>query len=133
MGRKNKEPPGFYSYQEAYPIIQKMSDSDLGKYYRAKYEYWIEGVYPDFTGYEKPDVAETMWCLQKGKLDNDRMAYYVTGVKRMYAAWARDHKDASGNAEMNVTDWYIWKKTLLIQKGEPNVYFDVVTEMDLIE
>lgn len=124
-------PPGFYSYEDSDEIIQDLSDADAGKYYKRKYDYWLRGVFPDFTDCDEPKVLLTIWKLEKSRLDANRHAYYVKSVKAMYSTYCREAQK-QGDVEQDILSWFAWKKVCLMREGTRNVYFENVTEEDLI-
>lgn len=122
---KNSSPPGFYSYGESYPIIQKLTDEEAGKLFKAKYDYWFNDREPTF---ESNPILETVWTFEKSKLDSDRYTYYLNSVRNSYNSYCRDHKDDALSKDL----WFSWKKRLLEQEGIKSKAFDVVNIEDLI-
>ncbi|MBQ3374640.1 MAG: hypothetical protein IJG40_16060 [Oscillospiraceae bacterium] len=130
MGRKNKEPPGFYSYRESMRQVMKLSDSDAGRLWKAKYEYWYNGVIPDFSDCER---LETMWDYEQEKLDRDRYSYYVTAVKNAYKTYLRDNKEEiTGQPPLSIDVWFNWKVLMLQRENKRELPFEVVDVEDVI-
>lgn len=123
---KNKKgnPPGFYSYEESFAAIQRMTDEEAGRLYKGKYLYWIKGEEPDFSDNER---LETVWIFDKARLDADKYAYYLQSVKNSYSAYKRDNKEEP----LPIEDWFLWKRTRFERDGVSHVAFEIVDIADL--
>lgn len=123
---KKGNPPGFYSYEESFTAIQRLTDEEAGRLYKAKYCYWINNQEPDFSDNER---LETVWIFEKARLDTDRYSYYLNSVKNSYNVYKRDNKENP----LAIDSWFTWKKAVYESEGVHCRAFEIVDIADLMK
>lgn len=76
--------PGVMIYFDILQVLERISDQDAGRLFRAILEYGRDGKIPAL-----PDSAYVIWPLIQSRLDYDDERYYTTAYKRKYAAYIR--------------------------------------------
>lgn len=77
-----KKPKGFFTYFHLSPIIEKLSDQQAGRLYKALLRYGDTGEYTDFSDDLACDMAYT---LMKGEIDINVERYNEICEKRSEA------------------------------------------------
>ena len=87
----SKARPGVITYFSMRTAIEKLTDDQAGKLYKAILIYGQEGIEPNFYG----DMAlQLMWAVTKPQIDADGVTYTSKVESGNYAAYCKKAKRA---------------------------------------
>ncbi len=118
------QPTAFYSYSESYPVLQALTDEELGQLYRAKYEYFFLGAVPEF----KSERMNFIWLIERPRLDKDKKAWHMKCVRNAYKAYEREHKEDPDKKDIVL--WFIDRKQAGYDSGFPDPSFEALSPND---
>lgn len=88
MAKKAKSQPGVMLYFADFINIEKLSDDQLGKIFRATMTYGLRGAIPDFSFIENPverEYFEVIWNFFKTAVERDWARYIKNKEVKMRA------------------------------------------------
>ena len=91
--------PGIMIYFDVIETVNRLSDQNAGRLFRAILEYGMTRRVP-----ELPEKLFLIWPLVQMRLDNDDQRYYRVTLKRRYAAYARWTKE-KGQIPLEYEQW----------------------------
>lgn len=91
--------PGIMIYFDMLETVNRLSDRDAGRLFRAILEYGMTQRVP-----ELPEKLFLIWPLLQMRLDNDDQRYYRVTLKRRYAIYVRWAKE-KGQTPLPYEEW----------------------------
>ena len=91
--------PGVMIYHDIKPSLELMTDEDCGVLFRAISEYSMNGTEPGLVG-----IPGAVFSFLRSKIDSDARKYEETCIKRRYAVYCRDERNA-GREPKSMESW----------------------------